>query len=122
MPIMGSADAEHIQNAPSLMAGTKENKMSKDAVKTSDKIQLGKVEVKMGARTVDLTVDQARELCALLKALFGDDTTKMVHVHDYWYRRPWYMGPTWRYSGANWSATANTTTGTFTLCSVNNSG
>ena len=82
---------------------------------TQERIQLGKIEVKMGAKTVVLTVEQARELSALLKGLFGDDSTKIVHVHDYWYQRPWYMGPTWSYTGSNWDVVANTTTGTYTL-------
>lgn len=67
-----------------------------------NKIRLGKIKVQMGEKTVELTVEQARELCALLKGLFGDDSTKIVHVHDYWYYRPWYMGPNWTYSGSNW--------------------
>ena len=67
-----------------------------------DKIKLGKIEVKMGEKSVSLTVEQARELSTLLKGLFGDDSTKMIHVHDYIYTRPWYMGPTWTYSGSNW--------------------
>ena len=84
------------------------------------KVKLGRVEIKMGDRTVPLTVEQARELCALLKGLFGDDSTKFVHVHDYWYPRPWYMGPTWTYRGSNWEVATNNTTGTFTvnLCST----
>ena len=79
------------------------------------KIKLGKIEVRMGEKTVTLTVEQARELSALLKGLFGDDSTKMVHVHDYWYPRPWYMGPTWTYTGSSWQVSANTSTGTYTL-------
>ena len=71
------------------------------------KIRLGKIEVKMGDRAVTLTVEQARELSALLKGLFGDDSTKIVHVHDYIYTRPWYMGPTWIYQGSNWGVTTN---------------
>ena len=88
---------------------------------TEEKIQLGKIEVKMGAKTVVLTVEQARELSALLKGLFRDDSTKMVHVRDYWYLRPWYMGPTWSYTGSNWTAAADTTTGTYSLNLVSNS-
>ena len=80
------------------------------------KIRLGKVDIKMGEKTVSLTVDQARELCALLKGLFGDDATKIVHVRDYWYPRPWYVsGPTWEYSGTQWTTklTNTTSTGTY---------
>ncbi len=65
------------------------------------KIKLGSIEVKMGPKTVTLTVDQARELCALLKGLFGDDATKIVHVHDHYYPRPWYG---WTYTGYQWNA------------------
>ena len=74
------------------------------------KIKLGKIEVRMGEKTVTLSVEQARELCALLKGLFGDDSTKIVHVRDHWYPRPWYMGETWTYTGMNWTAQANTNT------------
>ena len=66
------------------------------------KIQLRKVVVRMGDRDVNLTIEQARELCALLKGLFGDDSTKMIHVQEYLYGRPWYCGPNWTYSGSNW--------------------
>jgi hypothetical protein len=70
------------------------------------KIRLGKVEVKMGEKSVSLTIDQARELCALLKGLFGDDATKIVHVKDYFYVRPWYAeGPKWDYQGIQWNGT-----------------
>ena len=91
-----------------------------------DKIRLGKVEVKMGAETVSLTVEQARELSALLKGLFGDDSTKIIHVQDYWYWRPWYMGPNWSYNGSNWSATISnnpdsSSTSVFTLSAVSSS-
>jgi hypothetical protein len=78
--------------------------------KNVEKVRLGKVEVKMGAKSVTLTIDQARELCALLKGLFGDDATKIVHVHDYWYTRPWYAtGPRWEYQGIQWNGTLTTT-------------
>lgn len=70
---------------------------------SDDKVKIGKITVKMGDTEVSLTVEQARELCALLKGLFGDDSTKIIHTHDHWYPRPWYMGPTWEYSGYNWS-------------------
>jgi hypothetical protein len=90
--------------------------------KNVDKVRLGKVEVKMGAKSVTLTIDQARELCALLKGLFGDDATKIVHTHDYWYNPPWYVtGPRWQYQGIQWSSNmttandANTGTVTYTL-------
>ena len=70
------------------------------------KIKLGKIEVKMGEKTVTLTVEQARELSALLKGLFGDDSTKIVHVRDHWYPRPWYFGSYTgdqpAYSGSQW--------------------
>jgi hypothetical protein len=92
--------------------------MSKEEV---TKIKLGKIEVKMGTRTVELTIEQARELSALLKGLFGDDSTKIVHVHDYWYPRPWYMGPSWTYQGSNWNASVNNTTGTYTLTTTDSS-
>ena len=82
----------------------------------SDAIRLGKIEVKMGDKAVTLTIEQARELSALLKGLFGDDSTKIIHVRDYIYQRPWYMGPTWTYTGSNWTAdliynTSNTSAG-----------
>ena len=86
-----------------------------EEVPENARIQLRTVEINMGERRVKLTIEQARELCALLKGLFGDDTQKIVHVHDYWYYRPWYMGPTWQYSGSNWTAAANVSTGTYTL-------
>ena len=44
----------------------------------------------MGDTVVYLTVEQARELSALLKGLFGDDSTKLVHIRDHWYPRPWF--------------------------------
>ena len=93
-------------------------------IEKDGKIQLRKVVVRMGDRDVNLTVEQARELCALLKGLFGDDSTKIVHVHDYWYNRPWYCGPNWTYTGSNWSTSANVTTGTYTvnLCGTTTSG
>ena len=75
-----------------------------------DKIKLGKIEVKMGEKSVSLTVEQARELSALLKGLFGDDSTRIVHVQDYIYTRPWYMGPTWTYSGSNWGVATSSNT------------
>jgi hypothetical protein len=83
--------------------------------KSKDRIKLEKIEIDMGDIKAKLTIEQARELCALLKGLFGDDSTKIVHVRDYWYPRPWYMGPSWTYTGSSWSVDANTTTGTYTV-------
>jgi len=82
-----------------------------------DKVRLGKVEVKMGSKVVELSIDQARELCALLKGLFGDDATKIVHVRDYWYPRPWYVsGQQWEYTGIQWtSSLSNGVDGTGTM-------
>ena len=75
------------------------------ATKQEDgKIKLGKIELKMGEKVVTLTIEQARELSALLKGLFGDDSTKIVHVPDYWYPRPWYFGS---YKGNQPSYTGN---------------
>jgi hypothetical protein len=75
--------------------------------KNTETIKLEKILVKMGDMDVALTIEQARELCALLKGLFGEDSTKMVHVHEYIYPRPWYVGPTWQYQGSNWSFTVD---------------
>ena len=86
------------------------------------KIKLGKIEVRMGEKTVTLTVEQARELSALLKGLFGDDSTKVVHIPDYWYPRPWYMGPSWTYTGSNWTVGTSPNTassaGTITFSTI----
>lgn len=85
------------------------------SVGNGEKIKLQKIVVEMGDTKVNLTVEQARELCALLKGLFGDDSTKIIHEHDYWYHRPWYVGPTWTYCGSNWNTSANVSTGVYTL-------
>ena len=83
-----------------------------------DGIRLGSIEVRMGDQIAKLTIEQARELSALLKGLFGDDSTKIVHVRDYIYQRPWYMGPYWSYSGSNWNVTVDTVTNTSALDST----
>lgn len=96
--------------------------MARDAeVRDGDSIKLGKIEVRMGSKLVTLTVEQARELSALLKGLFGDDSTKIVHVKDYWYPRPWYVGPSWVYNGSNWNVTSVPSTGIVTFNLTNTS-
>ena len=51
-------------------------------------IEITKVVLKLGAREVELTVDEARKLKSALDGLFKEkEIVREVHHHDYW---RWY--------------------------------
>lgn len=75
--------------------------------KEPDKIEIGKVEIKIGEKTIGLKPEQVRELSKVLRDLLGED--KEPEVRHHWHTNtissppiyiypnswPWYSTPMW---------------------------
>lgn len=62
--------------------------------KKDDAVAITKIELKVGGKTIPLSLDEARELKGILSELFNDNTmVKKVYLRDYypwWWNTPFY--------------------------------
>ncbi len=67
----------------------------------SKEIEISKVVLKIGDSSIELPIEEARQLQRALADLFGlPDQTKIVHVyeHEYRYPYPWRVWGTWTWN------------------------
>src|SRR6476659_8351518 len=55
-----------------------------------DKVEVAKIDIKIGDKTISLKPEQAKELKKVLNEMFEESVDKVVHEHRYWWNYPWY--------------------------------
>jgi hypothetical protein len=72
-----------------------------------DKIEVSKIDIKIGDKTISLRPEQAKELKKILNEMFEESHDKVIHEHRYWWwNQPYYTNP-YPY----WTITAGSTLG-----------
>jgi hypothetical protein len=63
-----------------------------------DKVEIKTVNIQVGKKQLNLTVEEAKKLKGVLEELFGKEVVKEVkeiHHHDYYPYRWWWYTPQW---------------------------
>lgn len=94
-------------------------------MKTNDKIEVKKIDIKIGDNTISLKPEQAKELKKILNEMFEESHDKTIH-HYWWnypiYTQPWTPNWTITCGGTSYvdstsaCSTTNAVTGNVTLC------
>jgi hypothetical protein len=59
----------------------------------NNKIEVAKIDIKIGDKTISLKPEQAKELKKILNEMFEESVDKVIHEHRYWWNYPWYSNP-----------------------------
>ncbi len=73
-----------------------------------DKIKINKIEIKIGNKTIELSLKDAKDLKNILNETFPDASVTIPEIHHHYPNRYMYFNHQPYYTSGSWTADVNT--------------